>query len=185
MNSMRRLITLIEAAFLGGQNCWFHPETHEVIHASDHGDAVMNDPDAFDIEISVQQQMDHAFPHGSEEDEEDGWENTGDAEQGEVPHELNWSGGKWHRNDAWEQLAMNRGWVRIGGSNGQWAAYLSAASEEAAWYGAKFMLDSGALHDKLDIEISRRENQKYTTLSGETLKRFIKSGPSNAAKLLV
>lgn len=111
MNPIRHWITLcelFEAATPHGQTFWFNPVTKQLIPCSDHGDAVIENPNAFGIDYQVQNEMEDAFPdEGGEEEERE-------IPDAEPPAEL-WGGrAGWQRNDAWETLAMNRGWVRIG-----------------------------------------------------------------------
>jgi hypothetical protein len=174
---------LSEAFKYGSDTYWFTPQTKEVISAHDHGETVMENPDKFGIDLHTVQDMYAAFSHEDDEDGNASEDDTG-GDISDLKHELWGDGNGWHENDAWEQLGMNHGWVRVGGASMRNSCYLSAATSDAAWYGVKHVLDSGAATDRIEIEISRPTNQIYTTLSGAELDAFIKRGPKKAESTL-
>jgi hypothetical protein len=173
---MRHYITLCEAAVPGGATFWFHPDGR-VIPASDHGDAVIQNPSRFDIDYRIQEQMEDAFPEGGDEDE-------APSNSDNIPSEL-WGGaGGWYRNDAWETLAMNRGWVRIGEATSISAAYVSSSTAEAVWRAVNYLVQHGGMADAVEIEIARPEHQVFTTLTGDAVKQFLRGGPKRADAFL-
>lgn len=176
---------LIEAATFTGASYWFNPKTKQIIPASDHGDAVIHDPETFDVDYNIQRQMELAYPNeGDEEADIEDQENG--IEHGELPEELRWpSGSRFGYNDAWEVLGMNRGWVRVGEATRISSAYVSASTSEAVWYAVKHLLNNGGMGAAVEIEICRPTNQIYTSLGGEELDKFIKGGPKQAERLLM
>lgn len=189
----RRLMAIVEstplaeAAMPGGDAYWFNPKTGQVWECGDHGERVMEDPSDFGIESEVVEAMESAFPYGSEEHESDFTDEHPEPDRDSLqllqPEELHYDG-PWSRNDAWEQLAMNRGWVRIGAGGQHHPAYLSAATSEAAWYGASYAAKKGDIVNRLDVEISSARGGAFVELSGERLETFLKAGPKRAASLI-
>jgi hypothetical protein len=182
MYDLRRWVLLIEAAVRGGGSYWLNPQTGQIIPASDHGQAVIDDPDAFGIDYDVQEQMAEAFPdHDGPDDEHDGFS---DASPEDFPAEL-WGGPTgWFANDAWEVLAMNRGWVRIGEATSMSSAYVSSATSEAVWAAVKFLFQNSGI-EKVEIEIARPSNQIFTILVDADLKVFLRGGPKRADAFLL
>lgn len=186
--SMRAFIDLIEAAFPGGNTFWFNPADKEVISCSDHGTAVADNPYAFGIDYRIQDQMAEAFaePERDDDDDDDGF---GTADESDNSRELPdgavaglWGGGgTWNENDAWEQLAMNNGWVRVGiGRNGSYATYLSSSTGLAVWHAARYLADQDSLTDRMEIEVSRQVNSVFTYLDADTIERFLRTRAPDA-----
>lgn len=196
---IRQIITLIEAAHLFGATFWFNPVNNEVIPCGDHGDCVEQNPQHFGIDQEIVWEMEAASsPPESERD--DNSEDEADAEpdyaddDGEQtlhsPVKGLWGisdrGGSWHVNDAWEQLAMNNGWVRVGvGRNGEYATYLSSSNARAVWLAANYLNRQGSLTDKLEIEVSRPENALFIYLADVMIDQFLRAGARGAEGFLV
>jgi hypothetical protein len=172
--AMRTLIRLCEAATPHGATYWYNPSTKQIVRASDHGDAVIQNPEAFGIDYDVQDQMEDAFPDEGGEEEE--------REVPDAPHPAELWGDRtgWHRNDAWETLAMNRGWVRVGEATSISAAYVSSSTAEAIWKAVDLLYKTGGLIDKVEIEIARPTNQVFTIIVGDDLRAFLRGGPRRA-----
>ena len=183
MYSIRHWIKIIEAATYHGGAYWFNPQTKQIIPASDHGQAVIDDPDAFGIDRRTQFAMDAAFPE-DEDDDYRGWETDDRSPPAEMPPEL-WGGREgWYRNDAWEVLAMNRGWVRIGSATSISTAYVSSSTAESVWAAVKYLVNKNGIN-AVDIEIARPENQVFANIGGEELTRFLKGGARKANAFLL
>jgi hypothetical protein len=183
MTHLRQWMQLVEAATHFTPTFWYNPQTQQIIPASDHGQAVMDDPEAFGIDYHLQNEMEFSFPEPDPDDasydneahgvERDGW-----------PAEL-WGGPSgWYKNDAWEVLAMNRGWVRIGGQSSLNSAYLSSSTAEAVWAGVKFLIQKYGINS-VEIEIARPEHQIFKTVSEDDLTKFIRGGPRRANAFLM
>ena len=166
---MRHLIDIVEAAFPGGETFWFNPATKQVLRCADHGTAVADDPGEFGIEWGVETQMDQAF--GDDDEDEEGGTVPTDSVAGL------WGGvGGWGRNDAWEQLAMNNGWVRVGvGRNGSYATYLSSSTGQAVWHAARYLVQQDSLTDRMEIEVSREHNSLMIYLGAESIEQFLRT----------
>lgn len=164
---------LMEAAYAGSSTYWYNPSTGERIAVDDHGSAVQERPHLFDIDLDIEQTMIDAFC-----DHDDGVCD----EDAVLPSELTigWRKGNWYEDDAWEQLAMNRGWVRVGEGGSNWKGYVSAATAEAIQAAIHYILKNGNIGLGMELEISRPQNQIFTTMSDITLKRFVKAGPNRA-----
>ncbi len=178
---MRDLIAIVEAAVPGGESYWFNAANGEIITVGDHGEAVMEHPYEFGLDADTVRDMIEAFPEGCDEYETP--ENEGDCDDlPPPPEELLFNNATWHRNDAWEQLAMNRGWVRCGEARDA-HRYISSATAEAAWAAAKF---TSSYHyiSKLDIEISGKQAVLYASLTDTQLASFVKAGPRRALQFL-
>lgn len=79
---------------------------------------------------------------------------------------------------------MNRGWVRIGEATSISAAYVSSSTAEAVWGAVNYLFKNGGMHDKVEIEIARPENQIFTIVAGDDLDFFIRGGPRRAEAFL-
>lgn len=181
IHSQVDLIRLAEAAIPGGETYWFNPSSGEVLTVGDHGEAVMENPYAFGLDAETVRDMIEAFPQGCDEYETPDDEAECDDTPA-PPAELLFTGGKWHRNDAWEQLAMNRGWVRCGEA-GNSHRYISAATAEGAWAAVRFTLQHHYVA-ALDIEISGKQASLYASLNEEQQTAFVKAGPRRALAFL-
>lgn len=187
---MRQWINLFEAAFAGSDTYWFHPETKVIIPADDHGETVARDPERFGVDWQIADEMESAFPEHLEYDTFSGDETEEELENlpepGPTPAELegpNWHG-TWYRNDAWEQLAMNRGWVRVGEGGRGHGSYVSAASPDLIWAIAKHLQKSGAVGKTMEVELSSAQHQGFVVLSPEQVAALVKAGPKRAAEFL-
>lgn len=178
-------LRLDEAAAPGVSSFWFNSADGQIIPVSDHGDAVIESPDTFGIDYRTQMQMDAAFPEGMDSDpqDEEEFENRQQPDVDATPAEL-WGGHEgWDRNTAWETLAMNRGWVRVGGASQHTAAYVSSGSGAAVWAAVNYLYKNAGINT-IEIEIARPENEVFTTIGGDDLKMFIKGGPKRADAFL-
>lgn len=178
---MRHWIQLVEAAAPYAGSFWFNPETKNVVRVGDHGEAVESDPYLFDVSDADQFAMANAFPYS----EEDG----ADVDHDALPEELKWR--SWtvdERNDAWEELGMNRGWVRGCGSiyysGSAIAAYLSASTPEGIWHGAKYLLSQDGALSKVEVEIVNRNGGLFVTLIDDLIDDFVKAGQRRAGAFL-
>jgi|SRR5882672_3861141 len=186
MNTMRRLITLVEryqtlveAAHPYGKTFWFNPLTKAVIDCGDHGDRVAQDPGAFGIDQHAIWQM---LEQGEASDDE---ADAGESEYLREPVDGLWgepSG--WGVNDAWEQLAMNQGWVRVGLGGRSYATYVSSSDARSVWACVAYLVTNDLMTDKLEIEISRQQNSRFLYLGPETIDRFVRGGGRNAEGFL-
>ena len=181
---MREIIALVEAAIPGGETYWFNPSNDDVITVGDHGEGVMEHPYRFGIDRETVYQMIMAFPDGCDEYETPD-DDTDCDDLPPPPSGLN-PDRRWHRNDAWEQLAINRGWVRCGEAV-QARRYISAATAEAAWAAAKFTTKHHYI-SFLDIEITGQRNSPhaslFASLDDTQLSAFVKAGPRRALEFL-
>lgn len=180
---MRSFIDLVEAAFPGGATFWFNPATKELIPCSDHGTAVENDPDKFGIDYRVQSQMRDAFAEPDDRYDDEDYDPDDDSRpipDGAIDG-LWGDAGNWGHNDAWEQLAMNNGWVRVGvGRNGSYATYLSSSNGLAVWYAARYLADQDSLTDQMEIEVSRQHNSLMVYLGTESIEQFLRARAPDA-----
>lgn len=189
---MRTFIDIVnEAASFGSDSFWFNPADSEVIPAMNHGTTVMANPEQFGIDDHVAGEMEDAFPYGTEDGEdnfEDGDELPDFDNLPLAPDELrvgNWQGsGRWDRDGAWEQLAMNRGWVRIGGATGRHNCYLSASNAASIWTAVKFVVQQGLAMTRIEIEISSSTWSDMIYLDDQAITQFIKGGPRRAEAFL-
>jgi hypothetical protein len=183
MTNLHQWMQLVEAATHFTPTFWYNPQTQQIIPASDHGQAVMDHPEAFGIDYHLQNEMEFSFPKFDPEDEESNEDEYG-VERDGWPAELWGSPSGWYKNDAWETLAMNRGWVRIGGQSSLNSAYVSSSTAEAIYSAVKFLIQKYGIN-MVEIEIARPEHQVFTTVGGDDLSRFIKGGPRRANAFLM
>lgn len=183
---MRNWITIVEGSF-HPSTYWFNPKTNEVISAGDHGDEVMSHPDKFGIDWQTVSHMEDAYPFGSDDEEEtdhdtpeerDAWIET----LPQPPEEVGGSRQGLSRNDAWEQLGMNAGWVRVGHAvkltSGNTASYFSASTPQAIWKAVRYAAKQGGVADKIEIELCPgfHHRGKLEYLSGDQLDQYMKNG---------
>ena len=172
-----RLTDLYESAYSYQTTYWFNPRTNEVISADNHGTVVMTDPQNFGIDSAIVDQMWDCF------DQDDGSSN----DDAKLPSELvvGWPPyGRWNEDDAWEQLAMNRGWVRVGEGGSSYASYFSASTCDAIWTAVRYVTNNGNPGIGVEIEISRSSGAMYGKLSLDSLDKFIKGGARRAEEFL-
>jgi hypothetical protein len=183
---MRDLIILCEAISAGQKSYWFNPETNETIPAHDHGETVMYNAEKFGIGDDIVDEMEEAFPFGCEEEEDtdhetpeekDAWVNSLPS-----PPEAVGSRQGNDRNNAWEQLGMCAGWVRVGesvafGGGTASAAYFSGDTPERIWKTVRFVSKRGGVGDRIEIELCPGYDHKgeYLTIAGDDLERYLKS----------
>lgn len=181
---------MFEAAYAGSETYWIHADTKIIVPTDDHGETVARDPERFGVEWWLADEMEAAFPEHLEYDTFTGAETEEElaalSEPGPVPDELEGPGwhGNWSRNDAWEQLAMNRGWVRVGEGNRGHGSYVSAATPEAIWFVAKHLQKNGTVGKTMEAELSSAQHQGFVVLSPEQVAALVKAGPKRAAEFL-
>lgn len=182
---MRHYIDIVEAAAPGSATYWFNPKTKQVITASDHGTAVMEMPEIFHIDDDIVSQMEEAFPYGSEDNEMEDSEEVIDITKLPPPPDEIWGDRNgWNRNDAWEVLGMNRGWVRVGGWSGYNSSYCSGVNEEVVWHALNFITEIGAFHGAIEVEICRPQNSLFGKIYDDDLDKILKAGPKRGAVLI-
>ena len=169
---------------------WYNSKTGEVIPCGDHGDAVQDHTEKFGVDYGTVSEMEDAWPHGSDGDEEHDFETQDEyddwsANLPDPPAECGPRLGN-DRNNCWEQLGMNRGWVRVGHSvvlsaQHTTAAYFSTSQVKDFWKAILFANKSGGIIGSAELELCPPNGGKggMATLSGETLQRYLKYGRSS------
>jgi hypothetical protein len=159
---MRQLIDLVESAGRASDIYWFNPRTGDVHPCRDHGEAVEENPNAFGIPQA--RQDDIAAEYGGE-----------DSDLYAV-----------QRNEAWEQLGLEAGWVRVGYHMDPRldleCAYVSSASAEGAWMAIRHMEKTGSIAPAVDVSLVDTDMgfKIYARLAGRDLTAFVRGGPSKA-----
>lgn len=177
---------LVEAIAQGQSTYWFDSRTRRVIPCSDHGDAVERNPDTFGVEWDIVQEMEEAWPYGSEDDEEGDFETPEERDAfidglPPPPSECGPRSGN-DRNNCWEQLAMNRGWVRVGhsvGFRGGTAAYFSSSDPKAIWRAVSFAHLNGGIGPKgVELELCPvgGTGGGFVALADDDLETYLKYG---------
>jgi hypothetical protein len=141
------------------ETVWFNPKSGEIRQVSDHGEAVMEDPAAFGIDDDIIRSMIEAY---------------GDEEIDSTVEE----------NAAWEQLAIDTGWVRCGEAR-QNHHYICARTADLAWHGVSLLAEHGLL-EAIDVELSNADDlfKLFVRLEKEAVEEFLSAGPRRAEAFL-